>query len=117
MSDLLDDIVPAAANAPATSQRIALVAFPVEDLEKLGFIMQLSPELAIIELLHERIAASSPNGHGNFTHVCAGCGREFTSNRRQLPGKRMWCGRAECKKEAAALRARDYRDRRTKETT
>jgi hypothetical protein len=50
-----------------------------------------------------------------FKHVCSGCGREFDSNRRQLPGKRVWCGRAECRKEASALRARDYRDRKAKE--
>jgi hypothetical protein len=53
------------------------------------------------------------NGYARaFKHVCAGCGREFDSNRRQLPGKRMWCGRAECKKQAAAERARDYRARK-----
>jgi hypothetical protein len=64
------------------------------------------------------VGRPSPNGrvYGAFKHVCASCGREFDSNRRQLPGKRSWCGRDECKKEAAALRARDYRDRKAKET-
>ena len=68
--------------------------------------------------LHEErraIARPSANGYvhpGAYQHVCAGCGREFASNRRQLPGKRMWCGRAECKKEAAALRSREHRDRK-----
>ena len=47
-----------------------------------------------------------------YKHVCAGCGREFVSNRRQLPGKRSWCGRPECRKVAATERARAYRERR-----
>src|SRR5947208_12887063 len=105
MPDLLDDIIP----ADPTRQQIAVVAFSAADLEQLGFLMQLSPEIAITELLRQALAADATasiqsiidraamNGHrGAFRHVCAGCGREFASNRRQLPGKRSWCGRPEC---------------------
>jgi hypothetical protein len=113
VNDLLDDIV---LSTDPTRQSIVLVAFPAVELEELGFRMQLSPEVAIVELMRERIGRSSPNGaHGAFTHVCASCGREFSSNRRPLPGKRSWCGRAECKKVAATERARNYRDRKAKE--
>jgi hypothetical protein len=67
-------------------------------------------------------ADTSLNGHrvvhraGQYPHICAGCGDEFTSNRRPVPGKRSWCGKPECKKQAAALRAEEYRKRKSKET-
>lgn len=114
MSDLFDDIAPP---ADPTRQKVVIVAFPADELEHLGFLMQLSPEIAIVQLMRERLDRPSSNGSGAYKHVCSGCGREFDSNRRQLPGKRVWCGRDECRKEAAALRARDYRDRKAKETT
>src|SRR5947207_1554890 len=113
MPDLLDDIIP----ADPTRQQIAVVAFSAADLEQLGFLMQLSPEIAIAELLRQALAADATasleaivdatelrsrmsveyrnNGAGYvkaYKHVCAGCGHEFDSNRRQLPGKRSWCG-------------------------
>src|SRR6266702_686450 len=127
--DLLDDIV---MPKDPTRQAIALVAFSAADLEQLGFLMQLSPEIAIAELLRQALAADatesiqavidktyqSSNGRarGAFKHVCAGCGREFDSNRRQLPSRKSWCGRPECLMVAAAERARDYRDRKAQGT-
>src|SRR5438552_3940454 len=74
----------------------------------------LRPLLAlVVELRELRDARPSPNGHvGRYTHTCASCGREFTSNRRQLANHRAWCGRPECRKVAATERARAYRERR-----
>jgi hypothetical protein len=68
---------------------------------------------ALLEAFGFTVPAAS-NGH-TFHLICSGCGQEFGSNRRQLPGERSWCGCAECKKKAAALRVRDYRNRKTQE--
>lgn len=120
MTDLLDDIVPAAANAPAIRTVVVVVPITPEDevtLADLSHDLGMTAEAALLYLLREvRRTGANSNGYAKaFKHVCSGCGREFDSNRRQLPGKRVWCGRAECKKEASALRARDYRDRKAKE--
>jgi hypothetical protein len=73
--------------------------------------------IAELRQLRSHHARPSPNGQapGAFKHVCAACGREFSSNRRQLPGKKSWCDKPECRKVAATERAQAYRDRKTME--
>src|SRR5205809_314247 len=104
-SDLLEDIVESAPVDLDVAERL------IGRLEVDRFTRE--PLLALVaELRQLRSARPSPNGHaGRYTHTCASCGREFASNRRQLPDHKSWCGRPECRKVAATERARAYRGR------
>lgn len=87
-------------------------------LEEIDLLPVVAPQRRWTDQHAERraITRPSPNGHvGTYTHVCSGCGQEFDTNRRQVPGKHVWCGKPECKKEAAAQRAREFRKRQQKE--
>lgn len=65
-----------------------------------------------IEIANVPVAS---NGHHKaFRLVCENCGEEFESNRKQVPGKRAWCSKPDCKRAAGAMRARDLRERRSK---
>jgi Fe2+ or Zn2+ uptake regulation protein len=59
----------------------------------------------------EAFAPAEQNGH-TYHLVCANCQNVFGSNRKQLPGQRTYCSKAECKKAGAAQRVRDYRQRK-----
>jgi hypothetical protein len=113
MIDLLEDILeadPARVEIFDRGRHVSLLQIAGD--------ARLIPDLLVeLRQLRAEHASPSPNGrvHGTYAHVCGSCGREFDSNRRQLPGKRSWCGREECKKLAAAERAKGYRDRKSKE--
>jgi hypothetical protein len=70
-------------------------------------------EDVLLELL--RRAAPAPNGSA-YEVQCFGCGKKFTVSRRPVPVRRSWCDNCKAAGEPAAQRARDYRDRKAKET-
>src|SRR5258708_6522399 len=119
MPDLFDDILPVEPPRGTRGNSFGRLLEEKMTPDDERIVRQLAAAMKIpfaedvvLELI--RRSAPSPNGtRGDFKHTCAGCGREFDSNRRQLPGKRSWCGREECKRVAAAERAKDYRERKT----
>ncbi|MFI4977557.1 MAG: hypothetical protein ACHQC8_02600 [Solirubrobacterales bacterium] len=84
-----------------------------EALRRLCAASGRSPEAELLNLLrHSRPPAPSPNGSTPYTLTCSGCGLPFQSQRRQLPGRRVWCQDCRDAGEPAAQRARDYRARK-----
>lgn len=126
--DLLEEIVlpRPLVDLDALEKRGRIVLTSAEWIESpSGAVMVEGRELdALIAELRTLRAQARPssNGHqvaqkrsGRYPHVCAGCGDEFTSNRRAVPGKHSWCGKPGCKKQAAALRSEEYRQRKAEQ--
>lgn len=107
MTGLLDDF-----------EEMVSISLPLRDVEYLGFKMDLSPEIAVAQVIHRAAQQKAhSNGHGveGFKSVCSSCGNEYASVHRPKPGRRNYC--TECREagEPAADRQRDYRDRRRQE--
>lgn len=105
--NLIDDLL------PEPLPRI-FIPFAGEDatlLKRLGVHLGMDPVAAVVELVRRTVPPE--NGKG-FSSRCDHCGLPYTAFHRPKPSVKHYCSRPECKREAAAERARRYRDRKAK---
>lgn len=103
---LVDDIEPVLSSATVT---IDFEGHDIALLDRLEEHMGMDAPEAIMELI--RRSVPSINGRG-FGAICDNCGLPFSSFHRPKAGIKHYCNLPDCKKEAAADRARRYRQRK-----
>jgi len=101
---LIDDVV-----FEQPPLNMTLTGEDVARLDQIAALLSLTRLQALSELI--RRALPPQNGQG-FHAICDHCGLPYTSFHRPALGRKHYCSRPECKREAAADRARRYRDRR-----